>query len=166
MKRESTFAKRMQQYRNVNGLSLRELEAKVNIPAQTLNRYELGKRAPRIDTAAQIAELLNIDLLWLIGFSVPMGDFSASSKRGVENLLLPREQDLVKFYRGVGPSAQDYLYNKAKLLYTDAIIERDAPTIGGIAAYGGDSDAIIQTKDQQKKAEEFWRKQNEKNRKD
>ena len=41
------------------------------IPAQTLNRYELGQRVPKIDTAVKIAEAIGINPLWLQGYDVP-----------------------------------------------------------------------------------------------
>lgn len=140
----------------------------VKLGRSDLSQYIAGKVEPGQHKLFILSQALGVNEAWLMGYDVPMtGDGESIRAESVAYPpLAPREQDLVKFYRGVGPSAQDYLYNKAKLLYTDAIIERDAPTIGGIAAYGGDSDAIIQTKDQQKKAEEFWRKQNQKNRKD
>lgn len=38
---------------------------------QTLNRYVLGQREPKIGTAAAIARSLGVDPLWLQGFNVP-----------------------------------------------------------------------------------------------
>ena len=145
------------------GLTMKQVAERVGVSEGTVSRWESGDIANmRRDKIAKLAEALQTTTTKIMGWPDDPNEEAGS----LSAVLAPREQDLLKFYRGVGPSAQDYLYNKAKLLYTDALIERDAPTIGGIAAYGGDSDAIIQTKDQQKKAEEFWRKQNEKNRKD
>ena len=42
--------------------------------AQTLNRYELGQRAPKIDVAAELAEALGVNALWLQGYDVGMHD--------------------------------------------------------------------------------------------
>lgn len=39
---------------------------------QTLSRYELEQRVPKIDTAVEIAESLGINPLWLQGYNVPM----------------------------------------------------------------------------------------------
>lgn len=157
-----TFADNLNRLLEATGKSQKEVADAINVIPQTFNTWCTGQAIPRMGKIQKLADYFGVKKSELI----EKKDLPMSSSASSTVPLAPREQDLVKFYRGVGPSAQDYLYNKAKLLYTDALIERDAPTIGGIAAYGGDSDAIIQTKDQQKKAEEFWRKQNQKNRKD
>ena len=72
MKRISTFADRLKEYREQKRLTLSELEALSHTPAQTLNRYELGQRVPKVDTAVKIAEELGISPLWLQGYDVPM----------------------------------------------------------------------------------------------
>ena len=51
MERVSNVAQRLKEYRDDYGLTLSELSEKCKIPAQTLNRYELGQRKPKIDTA-------------------------------------------------------------------------------------------------------------------
>lgn len=169
-------AMNMEDFANRAGLS----KAYISILERNINPVNSKAPTPSLETIKAVSAAVGLDFNQVIDAldgnqeislspieeNLDAAGDSPNNMQSIGDPLPPREQDLLKFYRGVGPSAQDYLYNKAKLLYTDAIIERDAPTIGGIAAYGGDSDAIIQTKDQQKKAEEFWRKQNEKNRKD
>lgn len=70
MKKVSTFAERLKVYRRESGRTLRELELVTGVPAQTLNRYELGKRVPKVDVAGKIASLLGVDALWLQGYDV------------------------------------------------------------------------------------------------
>ena len=72
MDRTSDVSKRLKEYRERNGLTLAELSAKCGVPAQTLNRYELERRIPKIDTAVAIAEALDINPLWLQGYNVPI----------------------------------------------------------------------------------------------
>lgn len=72
MKRVSTMALRLKEYRNISGITLSDLSEKTGIPAQTLNRYELGQRAPKIDVAVQIAEALSLNPLWVQGYDVKM----------------------------------------------------------------------------------------------
>ena len=55
-------------------MTLSDLSNLTGIPAQTINRYELGQRAPKIDTAVQIADALRINPLWLQGYDVPIED--------------------------------------------------------------------------------------------
>lgn len=72
MLKVSTFAKRLKLYREESGKTLKELEVITGVPAQTLNRYELGQRIPKVNTAGEIAEFLGVDALWLQGYDVPM----------------------------------------------------------------------------------------------
>lgn len=72
MKKISTFADRLKAYRDENNTTLKDLEKITGVPAQTLNRYELGQRIPKVDKAGEIAELLGVSSLWLQGYNVPM----------------------------------------------------------------------------------------------
>ncbi|MBC8586086.1 helix-turn-helix domain-containing protein [Youxingia wuxianensis] len=72
MERLSNVSARLKEYRDIKGLTLSDLEKLINIPAQTLNRYELSQRVPKIDTAIEIAEKLSINPLWLQGYNVGM----------------------------------------------------------------------------------------------
>ena len=56
MKRISSFEQRIKFYRKKYNLTLDELSQKINLPSQTINRYELGQRVPKIDVAIEIAE--------------------------------------------------------------------------------------------------------------
>lgn len=76
MVRISNVAKRLKEYRENQRLSLAELSEKCKIPAQTLNRYELAQREPKIDTAIKIADSLHISLLWLLGYAVPIDPYT------------------------------------------------------------------------------------------
>ena len=68
MKIISSFGQRIKEYRESNKLTLAEIENMTRIPAQTINRYELGRRIPKIDTAIQVAERLQLNPLWLFGY--------------------------------------------------------------------------------------------------
>lgn len=76
MVRNSNVARRLKEYRENHGLTLAELSEKCKIPAQTLNRYELEQREPKIDTAIKIADSLHISLLWLLGYTVPIDPYT------------------------------------------------------------------------------------------
>ncbi len=71
MEKISTFAERLKTYREENKLTLKDLEQKTGVPAQTLNRYELGQRIPKVNKANEIAKRLGVNALWLQGFDVP-----------------------------------------------------------------------------------------------
>lgn len=72
MERTSNIARRLKEYRDRFGLTLSDVSRKCEIPMQTLSRYELEQRVPKIDTAVEIAESLGINPLWLQGYNVPM----------------------------------------------------------------------------------------------
>ena len=66
----STFGKRLSEFRSEKDLTLEELGNVTDIPPQTLNRYELGYRTPKVDTASDIAVAIGVNPLWLNGFDV------------------------------------------------------------------------------------------------
>ena len=78
----STFAERIGSYRTDHNYTLAAFSEILSIPAQTLNRYELGQRVPKIDTVNKIAEKLNCNPLWLNGYNVSLSleDFAENSE--------------------------------------------------------------------------------------
>lgn len=72
MKKVSDIGSRIREYHDLKGLRLIDMEAMTGVPAQTLNRYELGQRKPKIDTAIKIADGLRVNLLWLQGYDETM----------------------------------------------------------------------------------------------
>ena len=63
----SLFAQRLKDLRSERNCTLDEFSKLLNIPAQTLNRYELGQRTPKIDTVDQIANKLEVSSDYLLG---------------------------------------------------------------------------------------------------
>lgn len=72
MNRISNTGYRLKEYRDLYDLTLADLEKRIAIPAQTINRYELQQRIPKVDVAVEIADKLDINPLWLQGYDVPM----------------------------------------------------------------------------------------------
>lgn len=97
MTRIATFAIRLKEYRETNDLTLADMESKTGIPAQTINRYELGQRIPKIDTAIAIADALNINPLWLQGYNVDIK--RPASGNGNE----PSDQELINLWKSLAP---------------------------------------------------------------
>lgn len=102
-----TFGKRLKQYRIEHDFTLDVLEGIIHVPAQTINRYELEQRVPKINTAIQIALALNINPLWLQGFDVPItpmyseahqqeASFEARKIAKAFDRAKPREQEMVR----------------------------------------------------------------------
>jgi repressor LexA len=70
----SSVQKRLLEYEDKHDLNSSELAAKAGIPQQTLSRYELGQRMPKIDIVQNIASALDVNFMWLVGYDVPMKD--------------------------------------------------------------------------------------------
>lgn len=61
------FADRLRSERELLGLKQKEMAKELNIPANTYNGYETGKRTPNLEVANSIAKHLNISLDYLLG---------------------------------------------------------------------------------------------------
>ena len=72
MKIITTAGKRLREIREARELTLAELSNLCNVPAQTLNRYELEQRIPKLDNIMKISDALNVNPLWLQGYDVPL----------------------------------------------------------------------------------------------
>ena len=86
----------------MNNFTLSDMEEKTKIPAQSINRYELGQRVPKIDTVTELSETLNVNPLWLMGFdvSIDFEQFSDATKRNESSLKLEvSEASHIKKYR-------------------------------------------------------------------
>lgn len=70
----SSVRQRLLEYKDRYDMSSTELAAKAGIPQQTLSRYELGQRMPKIDIVQNIAAALDVNFMWLVGYDVPMKD--------------------------------------------------------------------------------------------
>ena len=57
-----TLGQRIRKYRKYNGLTMKELGAKLNLSEQAISQYERNKRTPSIDTLNKIAIILDIPL--------------------------------------------------------------------------------------------------------
>lgn len=60
---------RLRNARKLRGLTLAELSKFTGISANTLSRYENGKREPKLATWGKIASALNVDVAYLLGTS-------------------------------------------------------------------------------------------------
>ena len=63
----SVFSKRLRSEREKLGLKQKEMAEKLNMPSNTYNGYETGKRIPALDIARDIADVLNVTTDYLLG---------------------------------------------------------------------------------------------------
>lgn len=64
------FADWLKKYRNIAGLTQKELAQKLNIPQSTINKYENEGVEPRVSFAVSVAQILNASLDELSGVQV------------------------------------------------------------------------------------------------
>lgn len=84
MEQETTLGARLRTIMEERGWSYEQLGDRLGMNPQTLNRYVLGQREPKIGTAAAMAQALGVDQLWLQGFAVPRSPaLSADGERPV-----------------------------------------------------------------------------------
>ena len=64
---KSIFANRLRKERENLGLMQKEMAKKLDIPPNTYNGYETGKRSPNLEVAKHISDTLNISVDYLLG---------------------------------------------------------------------------------------------------
>lgn len=64
---ENKFANRLRTERELLNLKQGEFAAKLNIPPNTYNGYETGKRMPNLDVVNTIANALGVSVDYLLG---------------------------------------------------------------------------------------------------
>lgn len=70
-----TIGQRIKEARKSAGLTQRELAEKAGTATGTIQQYELGKRQPRIEQFQAIADVLNVDVNWLMnGYTLAQRD--------------------------------------------------------------------------------------------
>lgn len=78
----SNFAKRLKEAMDIRKISQTELHEKTGIGKPSINAYLKGEYKAKQDKVDLIAEALNVDPTWLIGYDVPM---EHSSRKFVNN---------------------------------------------------------------------------------
>ena len=68
---DSTFGDRLREIMKKNGLTYAQLADQLDMNVQTLNRYVLGQREPKVSVSNAIARALKADLYWLQGVRRP-----------------------------------------------------------------------------------------------
>lgn len=61
------FADKLRKERESLGLKQKEMALKLNLPTNTYNGYETGKRTPSLDVTAHIADALGVSVDYLLG---------------------------------------------------------------------------------------------------
>ena len=61
---------------SIRGMKQSELSEKTNIPKSAISQYVSGSFEPKQDRLFLIAQALNVDPVWLMGFDVPSTDYA------------------------------------------------------------------------------------------
>ena len=64
---ETTMKNRIKELRQKNNLTLKELGQKVGMAANTISRYETGKREPKLETWQKLANYFGVSVPSLMG---------------------------------------------------------------------------------------------------
>lgn len=105
-----SFANRLKQIRQEKGMTLEEFSKLVDIPAQSINRYELGQRMPKLDTVTKISKKLSLNPLWIQGYDTEKTEYDALTK-SVFGLNGNRETETEMFEKmGLLPPSKTGMY--------------------------------------------------------
>ena len=104
-------ATRIKKALSIRNMKQSELCEKTNIPKSALSEYISGAYEPKQDRVFILAQALNVDPVWLMGFDVPMEkeDKKISSD---ELALTEGEKALIKLLRRVPVSEQPIVIEK------------------------------------------------------
>ena len=72
MNKVDTFANRLRRALKLRGMKQVELCEITGLGKSSLSQYLSGEYEPRINRVAIIANVLDVDIYWLMGFDVPM----------------------------------------------------------------------------------------------
>ena len=70
--RVETCSQRIAKALSIKGINQAELCRRANIPKSSLSLYLSGAYEPKQDRLYDMAQALNVDPVWLMGFDVPM----------------------------------------------------------------------------------------------
>ena len=87
MKVESC-GKRIKKALSIRGIKQSQLSTFLNVDRATINNYINDKYAPKTDRISLIANFLNVDVVWLLGYDVPMERVNVERVQDNDNDLL------------------------------------------------------------------------------
>ena len=101
------FGTRLKEVRLSKKITQYEMAKLLNTTKQVISRYERGERTPKITTAAEYADKLEIDLSYLLGEDVPMHREPAGNKA---NGLTKEVLSIVEMWQQIPEESQDMAY--------------------------------------------------------
>ena len=108
-----SFKDRFKQALDVKNMKAVEVSEKTGISQATLSQYLHGYSTPKPDRLGLIADALDVDYTWLLGFRVPMDTMRFASEEDLEawekqNPTLSEEElDIIHAYRRANNDIQN-----------------------------------------------------------
>ena len=75
------FADKLRKERELLGLKQKEMALKLNLPTNTYNGYETGKRTPSLEVTAHIADMLGVSVDFLLGRADKVDAVTTTTKK-------------------------------------------------------------------------------------
>lgn len=109
------FGERLQQLREMRGVTQKEIEEKTGIFQASLSAYEHGRREPNLATIEKLAEAIGVRMIDFFP-NENEGQALPAFEDGI-NPLSKEEKELVEYYREVThPKEKKAIKDMAKLL--------------------------------------------------
>ena len=104
------FSERLKALRAERGWSQQEVADKVGLNKMTISQYENAKKKPSFEMIIALANIFNVDMNYLLGFSDkvdrPSGNDSNNPYINKYLAVSLKEIDLVEAYRKAGPETK------------------------------------------------------------
>lgn len=110
--RTFTFAQRLNEALAIKGTKQIELSRLTHLDRGTINNYLTGKYEPKQDKLTIIAEALDVDPVWLMGYDVPM---EREKKTPDKIQLTEGEEMLLDLFRRVPVESQQMVLDMIKI---------------------------------------------------
>ena len=107
-----SVSERLQEALRITGTKQIELSRLTKIDRGTINNYLMGKYEPKQDKLSIIADALNVDPVWLMGYDVPM----EREKKTPDTIKLTEgEEMLLDLFRRVPVERQQMVLEMIKI---------------------------------------------------
>lgn len=103
------FSQILKQLRAERGMSQQEVADRLGLNKQAVSQYERGVRNPNFEIAEMLADIFNVDLNYLLGYSDKVARLSGDHTdptSGTYAEVTAAELELLKAYRHAGAETQ------------------------------------------------------------
>ena len=131
-----SIGKRIKKRRKELHLTQTEIKEKTGISSGNMSDIERGNRLPAATTLAQLSEILDCSIYWILTGKSPVS----------ENLISPdigeKDQKLLSLFHEISEEDQEELLMIAQLKYNRTQKSKEAETTSSLSRSGNDIDEI------------------------